>query len=120
MQGATAQFIYDGLLSQHIRRMRHVYAERHERIMRILQRDFTGRLTPLPSTGGLHLTALLPERSRVSDHAIAERAYAAGVAVLPLSYHYLTLRPRQGLLLGYGAIASTHITEAFRRLSGCL
>ena len=119
-QAAAAQFIDDGLLAQHVRRMRRVYAGRHDRIVEILSRDLAGRLTPLPSSGGLHLAALLPERDDVRDRLIAQRAYAAGIAVLPLSNHYIGQRQRPGLLIGYGAIPSERIEQGLRRLSDCL
>ena len=119
-QAAAAQFIDDGLLAQHIRRMRRVYQERHERIVDVLTREFEDRLTPLPSTGGLHLTALLPELDGRADRDIAQCARTEGVAVLPLSYHYLATPRRQGLLLGYGAVATERIDEALRRLGLCL
>jgi GntR family transcriptional regulator/MocR family aminotransferase len=120
MQAAMAQFMDDGLLAQHIRRMRRVYADRHERIVQILTHDFRARLMPLPSTGGLHLAALLTDRSGATDQAVAERAHAAGVSVLPLSYHHIATQRRPGLLLGYGAIASDRIEEGLRRLHACL
>jgi hypothetical protein len=91
--------------------MRRVYAERHERIVTLLVRDFSKRLTPLPSAGGLHLAALLEAREGSTDLAIAERAAAEGVAIFPLSHHYAATRPRQGFLIGYGAIALEHIEE---------
>jgi GntR family transcriptional regulator/MocR family aminotransferase len=118
-QAAAAAFIDDGLLGQHIRRMRRAYAERHERVVEILVRDFGERLAPLPSNGGLHLTAVLPEASS-PDLEIARRALEEGVAVLPLSYHYLAERARQGLLIGYGAIETDRIGEALRRIGRCL
>src|SRR5690606_33752870 len=112
----------DGLLSQHIRRLRRVYEERHERVRRILLRDFGGCLTPLPSVGGLHLAALLEGEGDAAsrDHALATRARAAGVSVLALSYHYVSLPPRAGLLIGYGAIESRRIDEALGRLRGAI
>jgi GntR family transcriptional regulator/MocR family aminotransferase len=120
-QGAAAQFIGDGLLAQHIRHMRRVYGERQERILGVLARDFGGTLTPLQSTGGLHLAVLFEKRrGSTTDLAVAERARAAGVAVFPLSYHHLTTRPRPGLLLGYGAIPGNRIEAGLRRLHRCL
>jgi GntR family transcriptional regulator/MocR family aminotransferase len=117
-QAAAAQFLDDGLLAQHIRRMRRVYAERHELAVRVLARDFRGLLTPLPSTGGLHLAALLDWGRGTADQAIAERAAAHGVAVLPVSSNYITVPPRAGLLIGYGAIATDRIEAGLRRLRG--
>jgi len=119
LQAAAAEFIDDGLLAQHVRRMRRVYAERHERVVRILARDFGERLTPLPSNGGLHLTALLPDSDLGYDVEVARRAEDVGVAVLPLSYHYLAIPPRQGLLVGYGAVETGNLDEALRRLGRC-
>ncbi|HEX6309524.1 MAG TPA: PLP-dependent aminotransferase family protein [Longimicrobiales bacterium] len=120
IQTAAAAFIDDGLLSHHIRRMRRAYAERHDRIVQLLARDFSGLLTPLPSYGGLHLAALLAEGYDTGDHVVAERALARGVAVFPLSYHYLSTPPRHGFLFGYGAIAAGDIEEGLRRLRSCL
>jgi GntR family transcriptional regulator/MocR family aminotransferase len=119
MQAAAAQFIEDGLLAQHIRRMRRIYSERHERIVRALERDFRGLLTPLPSTGGLHLAALLDGQQSASDQDIVERAAAQGVAVFPIAYHYTATPPRQGLMFGYGAIPTDRIEPGLRRLRGC-
>jgi GntR family transcriptional regulator/MocR family aminotransferase len=120
VQAATALFIDDGLLAQHLRRMRRVYAERHELVRSLLTRDFAGCLTPLPSAGGLHLTAVLAEGlGGVDDCTLAERASAVGVAVFPLSRNYASRPARQGLLFGYGAIAAERIEEGLRRLRQC-
>ena len=120
VQAALAQFIDDGLLARHIRRMRSVYGERHDRIVRILERDFRGRLSPLPSLGGLHLTALLAETDARADRVITVRAHTAGVSVQALSRHHSDTPARPGLLLGYGAIATDRIEDGLRRLRGCL
>jgi GntR family transcriptional regulator/MocR family aminotransferase len=120
LQAAAAQFVEDGLLAQHIRRMRRIYEERHNRVMEILARDFEGVLHPLPSMCGLHLTALLEEGIDRSDTAVAERARSENVSILPLSHHYLGVPDRRGLLLGYGAISLDRVDEALRRLRRCV
>jgi GntR family transcriptional regulator/MocR family aminotransferase len=119
-QAALAELIEDGMLAQHIRRMRRLYAERHDHLIDLLSNEFTEGLTPLPTTGGLHLTALLRESDAGTDLAIAERAREKGVAVLPLSYHYLGNCARAGLLFGYGGIATERIAAGLRRLRVCL
>jgi GntR family transcriptional regulator/MocR family aminotransferase len=100
--------------------MRRVYTERHGRILDTLTRDFAGRLTALPSAGGLHLTAVIENGEATDDTAVVRRASARDVAVLPLSPHYIDAAARPGLLLGYGAIATADIDEGLRRLSACL
>jgi GntR family transcriptional regulator/MocR family aminotransferase len=119
-QAALADFMDDGLLAQHLRRMRRIYNERHDHIVEVLTRDLDGRLSPLPSAGGLHLTALFDCGEPARDIGVADSARSKGVAVLPLSYHYRTRAPQPGLLLGYGAIASDQIGEGLRRLRLCL
>ena len=119
-QQALAEFIDDGLLAQHIRRMRRIYAQRHARIVEVLTRDFGATLSPVTAEGGLHLTAVLADASPGADVELGERASRQGVAVLPLSYHYVGSTARSGFLLGYGAIDTAHIEEGLRRLGSCL
>ena len=120
LQAAAAEFIDDGLLAQHVRRMRNVYAERHDRIMACLDRDFSDQLTPLPSAGGLHLSVLLHGPEPAFDTEVAERARARGVLVLPLSKHYFDTPHRAGLMIGYGAIPTDRIAEGLARVQACL
>ncbi len=119
-QEAAAMFMDDGLLGHHIRRMRRVYAQRHDRLVSLLARQFSGLLTPLPSAGGLHLTAILEAEDGPTDLSIAACAAAEGVAIFPLSLHYAATRPRQGFLFGYGAIDLERIPEGLTRLRRCL
>lgn len=116
LQAAAAQFIEGGHLARHIRRMRRVYAERHDRIMSILVRDFAEHLTPIASHCGLHLAAFFDGSDGHTDLAIVERARTRGVALMPLSHHFVATSPRPGLLLGYGAIPSERIDEGLHRL----
>lgn len=67
-----------------------------------------------------HLAALFANGHDAGDHAVAERALARGVAVFPLSHHYLCAPPRHGFLFGYGAIAGGQIEDGLRRLHACL
>lgn len=120
LQGAVAGLIDDGVLAQHIRRMRRIYAERHDLILAILARDLADHLTPVPAVGGLHLSAFLHRAEAAADQAIADRARAHDVAVLPLSHHFVDTQPRAGLVIGYGAIAADCIEEGLRRLHRCL
>lgn len=120
LQGAAASFLADGLLAHHIRKMRAIYADRHRHMQRILERDFAGRLEPLPSAGGLHLATFLSPSAADSDRAVVARARAAGVSLVALSPNYHMAPPRQGLLLGVGAMGKERITEGLARLATCL
>lgn len=115
VQAALARFIEEGLYARHIRRMRREYERRHQRIAAALSGELADRLTTVPSSAGLHLAALLPPDS--DDVEIARRAAAGGVALFPLSQFGGSV---QGLVLGYGAIATAEIDEGLRRLGSAL
>lgn len=119
-QAAAASFINDGLLARHIRRMRRTYSERHNAILQFLHSSFRGTLNPLPCAGGLHLSAMCTTLEGSADLALAERAHAAGVEVMPLSRHYVEREPQAGLMFGYGAIATGNIAEALSLLRACI
>lgn len=120
VQAAAAELIEDGLLAQHIRRMRRVYAERHERILEILDRDLAEQLSPVPSAGGLHLSALFREGDASADLDVVDRARSRGVALLPLSPRFVSAPARPGLVIGYGAISVERIEEGLRHVRECL
>src|SRR5690606_37890753 len=118
-QAATADCIDDGLLAQHVRRMRRIYQERHEVVRSVLDRHFRGGLTALPSAGGLHLAARLDGLRCTADLAIAERASRLGVEVFPLSRHHHSTSPEPGFIIGYGAIAAGRIERGLLELGRC-
>jgi GntR family transcriptional regulator/MocR family aminotransferase len=111
-QAAMARLIDDGLFARHVRRMRAAYAERHHRLAELLERDFADELQVVPSTVGLHLTALARTASVERVVAVIGMATAMGFATRPLST--LTGQPaaaRAGLVLGYGAIATERMED---------
>jgi len=120
MQEALAQFIDEGRFAAHIRRMRRLYEGRHERIRSILQDRFDDVLELVPSTAGLHVAALLRPGAGVTDRELVRSARRRGVELhLPVSALAVTQAPRQGLLVGYGAIATEDVDRALRRLRDC-
>lgn len=118
-QAALAAFIDSGLLARHIRKMRHLYADRHARILHTVQHGLAPWLIPQPSVTGMHLAATLRTRSVRREEALAQRALAAGVAFDRLSTYYAA-RPAAGLVLGYGAIPTAEIEEGLKHLRSCL
>jgi GntR family transcriptional regulator/MocR family aminotransferase len=117
-QAALAQFIDEGLFARHVRRMRTEYESRQEAILDALAGDDV--MTPLPSAAGMHVTVLLPQTAPVDTLPVARKAWAAEVALHPLSDFYAGAPPRAGLVLGYGAIERDRITDGLARLRGCV
>jgi GntR family transcriptional regulator/MocR family aminotransferase len=102
-QATLARFIDDGHLARYIRKMRRIYAERRQELMRCLR---AASLDLWPSVAGLHIAAGL--KRGLSGDVVAESASSLGVGVKPLGEH--------GLALGYGAIETSQIHEGVRRL----
>ncbi|MGJ7527050.1 PLP-dependent aminotransferase family protein [Variovorax sp. GB1P17] len=116
-QEALAAFIAEGHLARHIRKMRKLYGARRSALLAALVRHGAGRLEPIPSDAGLHLSAWL--RGDTRDHTVVERAAAVGITLPPLSRFALDpLAPDapNGLAFGYGLIAESQIDGAIRRL----
>jgi GntR family transcriptional regulator / MocR family aminotransferase len=117
-QAVLAEFMREGHFVRHIRRMRARYTERQAALLDAAGRDLAGLLDVRPAATGMHLLGWLP--AGVDDLAAAERAGAAGVRVLPLSWLRLEPSERGGLLLGYAAADERAIRDGVRRLAEAL
>ena len=117
MQAAVADFITEGHLLRHVRRMRTEYAERRRVLEQAIERHLGERANVLPAIAGLHLAVAL---YGVDADELTRRAWAAGVGVEPLSRYWLGEGGIQGLVLGYGSITAARIPEAVRRLARVL
>jgi GntR family transcriptional regulator/MocR family aminotransferase len=118
-QAALARFIDEGAFARHVRRVSAIYRERHQILADAITRDFAEHLELIPSTTGLHLTALARRLSVAQIVAIARRAADRGVAVRTLSSLAVSGPPRAGIMLGYGAIPTADIEEGLRLLRAC-
>jgi GntR family transcriptional regulator/MocR family aminotransferase len=113
-----ATFIDDGLFARHVRRMRTVYQGRHETIVAVLGRNLDDELALIPSSMGLHVSALARTASVDQIASLVRAASRAGIECLPLSLFSGGDKPRAGLLLGYGAIDADQIEPGLNRLKG--
>jgi GntR family transcriptional regulator/MocR family aminotransferase len=96
--------------------MRQEYEERHELLLTALGRDFAGRLEPVPSAAGLHVSAF----TKTDPAAAAERARAAGAQVHTLADVAMDPGARPGIALGYGAIPAKRIGAGLKILSDAM
>ena len=97
-QAALADFIEEGHLAGHIRRMRPLYAERQATLIRAL--SVAGSPLSLSSAeAGMHLVARLCKR--LDDQAVSKAAASAGVQAPALSHYYHNAPKASGLVLGY-------------------
>ncbi|MEQ9367208.1 MAG: PLP-dependent aminotransferase family protein [Leptospirales bacterium] len=132
-QLTVARYMLDGGFYRHLRRMRELYRERRETLLRGIA-GLPGRpLTPLPSDTGLHVTAVYDKKrdnrkGKVNapgafDLAVTARSAEGGVDLPALGHYYLDPgaadRP-QGHLFGFAAYDESSMRAAFRKLGRIL
>jgi GntR family transcriptional regulator/MocR family aminotransferase len=115
-QLALAELINSGAFERHLRRIRVRQRQRRDALLAAVREHLPGAHVH-GVAAGLHLLVGLPDG--VDDADVAERAFAAGVAVQPLSYH--RLRPGSpGLVIGYAAATPDRLREGVRILAQAL
>lgn len=118
-QAVLANFIREGHLAAHIRRMRSLYGSRRQRLLEAIRAHFGEACAVDGDDAGLHLVLRLPQA--VDDVAVTAEARAAGIIVRPLSrYYHQPQRASKGLLLGYASVPEPEIDVAFARLASVL
>jgi GntR family transcriptional regulator / MocR family aminotransferase len=117
-QAVMADFIREGHLARHIRRMRMLYMERRSALVEEIRKQMDGRLEVIGAEAGMHLVALLPKGA--SDVAVAKKAAKIGISAMPLSSCYLKSPARNGLILGYGGVDARQIRDGMSKLRTCI
>lgn len=108
-QAALADFIAEGYLAAHIRRMRTLYAERQETLLSAAARELDGALKMHADEAGMHLVGYLPDDA--DDKQAADFALAEGVVAAPLSSYYYGPAQRKGMVLGYAGLSKQEINK---------
>jgi GntR family transcriptional regulator/MocR family aminotransferase len=105
-QQALAEFMKEGHLLRHLRRMRKIYAERQQALMQSIVTLMPDDLHVSPAATGLHLVAFFSEKlkARMTDDEAARILKSAGIHVQPLSQNYLERATLPGLVFGYGRL----------------
>ncbi len=117
-QAVLTDFIVDGHLARHVRRMRELYSERQDALVAAVSRKLAGLLDARASGSGLHLSAML--RPGVDDVRASDAALARGVEAPALSSYYGGRPRRRGLVLGYACVPPRRIRTAVDRLAEAL
>ena len=113
-QDALAAFISEGHMARHVRKMRKLYSERRELMMSGLQSHFSPWLEAIPSSGGMHLTALA--RESIDIDAIVRSARQRNMDLRSLRSYWENGNGQAGLVMGYGATGPDALTEGLLEL----
>jgi GntR family transcriptional regulator/MocR family aminotransferase len=116
-QATLAEFMGQGLLSPHIRKMRTEYARRRDALLNAMER-IVHHATALAAPGGLHMVAQLP--GEVNENAAVRACRARELAVSPLRAYYAGSPRMNGLVIGFAATPAAMANEVARRLEAAL
>jgi GntR family transcriptional regulator/MocR family aminotransferase len=116
-QATLAEFMRQGLLAPHIRKMRTEYARRRSVLLDAMQR-IVRHATGLAAPGGLHMVAQLAVDI---DEAAAVRACRSrDLAVSPLRAYYPGTARMTGLVIGFAATPTAMANDVARRFEAAL
>ena len=116
-QLAFADFVAEGHLERHVRRIRRLHAGRRAALLEAVDRELGDRGTVIGTAAGLH--ALLRLESLSARYVTRLRAACRerGVGVYPAAPFYARPPRRAELLLGYAALSEADIRAGIRRLA---
>lgn len=108
-QMAMADFIREGHLSRHIKRMRAIYHQRRKSLAAAIGAQSDGLLEIVGEETGMYTLALLPPG--INDVEIVTEAQQAGIGAGALSQCYVRPPERGGVMLPY-AYSDEQVTSA--------
>ena len=117
-QYVLTDFINEGHLERHIRRMRFLYNQRRQTLVQALLNYFGERVTILGENAGMHLMVRLS--TPLSDEAVISRAAAMSVGLVSARRYYLQNECSGEFILGYAHLHASQIELGVQRLATAL
>lgn len=114
-QYALTDFITEGHLERHIRKMRSLYDKRRQTLVQSLLAHFGEEIEILGENAGMHLMVKI--NTQLSDDEIVQQAALAGVNIGAAHPQYLKDSPSGEFILGYAELNEQKIQEGVRRLA---
>lgn len=119
-QYVLAEFIQNGGLEKHIWRMKKVYTKKRQHIIDELTKHFPGQFDIRGHDAGLHIIVRFNNVEFTEE--LVNKIYENNVKIYPLeNYNFLnTANYRNQILLGYGHLELSEISEGIKLLSQSL
>jgi GntR family transcriptional regulator/MocR family aminotransferase len=117
-QAILTAFINEGHFSRHLRKMRVLYQQRQEILIRATKNNLSGLMEIEPSQAGMHAVGWLSEKT--NERAVSEKAAEYGVIVHPISDYTIEHFTSPGILLGYTSFDEKLINESIELLAKAL
>jgi GntR family transcriptional regulator/MocR family aminotransferase len=119
LQLAVAEFISEGHLSRHVRKMRALYQERRRALTRALEEELSAWLVPIPSSYGMHITAVA--RTPAPLERVTRELLRHHLKLHSVSRYFAGPETWSGLVFGLGAVGVPEIERGvvlLRRVLG--
>jgi GntR family transcriptional regulator/MocR family aminotransferase len=117
-QAILCDFIVEGHLGRHIRRMRELYAQRLATLRNGMRKNLAGMLDLPAIHAGLNIPVFL--RNGMTSQQAESAATAAGIETVALSRFVLQRSDLHGLQLGFAAFDEREILQATEALAVAL
>ncbi|MGN6319906.1 MocR-like pyridoxine biosynthesis transcription factor PdxR [Trinickia sp.] len=118
-QYVLAEFMAQGHLERHVRKIRNVYADYRARLIETIGALLSDDVAWVePGDQGMHLVLWLARG--IDDRKVAELAAREGVSVRPVSPMFAQRTARPGLVLGFGGFGHAQMKAAARRLAAVI
>lgn len=117
-QYALTDFINEGHLERHIRRMRTFYDGRRKALVNAFSEYMPNRVSILGDSAGMHLMARL--RTDLGDQDLIARAAQRGVEIVSARSYYLRSKYQGEFIFGYSNLSEHRIREGIRKLADVL
>ncbi|TPJ30821.1 PLP-dependent aminotransferase family protein [Mesorhizobium sp. B2-7-2] len=118
LQAALADFITEGHMSRHLKRMRRIYAQRRQLFRDIVTERLRDEITLSPAEAGIQVVGYLKEG--IDDIEVSQAAARRAINVSPLSKYFQNTAPTQGLVLGYAACDAAQTRDGVERLAAAI
>ena len=117
-QAVVAEFMAEGHFATHIRRMRRIYAERHQVLLDASREHLGGVLEVMPANAGLHTIGHLVAPLSASE--VADSAAQRDITVAPVERFCIEPVPVNALVLGFSGVPPADIVAGVRVLAEVL
>ena len=118
LQAALADFITEGHMSRHLKRMRRIYAQRRQLFRDIVAERLRDEITLSPAEAGIQVVGYL--KAGIDDIKVSQAAAKRAINVSPLSKYFQNTAPTQGLVLGYAACDAAQTRDGVERLAAAI
>ena len=114
-QQVLTDFIEQGHLESHIRKMRSLYDLRRQALVQALKANFGEKAKILGEKAGLHLMVRL--QTHLTDEEIIQRAARVGVGMMSAQPSYLNANCAGEFIFGYSELTQQQIQQGISRLA---